>query len=114
MRGNLWEHSDEWPMRRAHAPAWAAPLIRKTAVVKQREANSPPIALAQRPEPHLASCHLLMPDGRWTHLSFGGAIALWCKPPRFQAADTLNERLQCSAHHRLWSLHLAHAPDLLT
>ena len=28
MRGNLWEHSDEWLLRRAHAPAWAAPLIR--------------------------------------------------------------------------------------
>ena len=30
MRGNLWEHSDEWLLRRAHAPAWAAPLIRKS------------------------------------------------------------------------------------
>ena len=30
MRGNLWEDSDEWRMRGGHAPAWTAPLVRKS------------------------------------------------------------------------------------
>ena len=47
MRGNLWEHSDEWPLRRAHAPAWAAPLIRKSG---SREAARGEVATTLRSE----------------------------------------------------------------